>query len=113
MRVQVDMLGQFRVNIDGREISPGEWQREKSAALVKLLALSTGHRIHREKVIDLVWPEKSLDTASTNLRKALHFARRALGEHDLISLKNDIISLAPGQELQIDLEIFEAAAKEA
>ena len=113
MRVQIDLLGQFRVTLDGREISANEWRREKSAALIKLLALSPGHRIHREKAIDLFWPDSLLDTASTNLRKALHFARRALGEHDLLTLKNDIILLAPGHELQIDVEMFDTAATEA
>jgi DNA-binding SARP family transcriptional activator/predicted negative regulator of RcsB-dependent stress response len=113
MRVQIDLLGQFRVRLDGREISANEWRREKSAALIKLLALSPGHRIHREKAIDLFWPDSPLDTAATNLRKALHFARRALGEHDLLALKNDIILLAPGQELHLDVEVFETAAREA
>ena len=113
MRIQVDMLGQFRVSVDDRVAPPADWRRERSAALVKLLALSGGRRLHREQAMEALWPEMSPDASAANLRKAVHFARRALGVHDLIGLSNDIVSLAPGDELIVDAERFEAAAKAA
>jgi DNA-binding SARP family transcriptional activator len=107
------MLGRFRVAIDGSDVPVGAWRRERSAALVKLLALSTGHRLHREQAMEALWPELSPDASAANLRKAIHFARRALGEHELIGLKNDMVALAPDRELAIDVEGFEAEAKAA
>jgi DNA-binding SARP family transcriptional activator len=113
VRIQVDVLGQFRVSVDDRVVPPAEWRRERSAALVKLLALAGGHRLHREQAMEALWPEMAPDASAANLRKAVHFARRALGVHDLIVLSNDVVSLGPGDELVVDAELFETDAKAA
>lgn len=113
MRIQVDLLGQFRVAIDDREVPVGDWRREKSAGLVKLLALSAGHRIHREQAMEALWPEMSPDASAANLRKAIYFARRTLGKSDFVVRENDIIALAPNWELTTDVEAFEADATAA
>src|SRR4051794_41060888 len=38
MQVRVDLLGRFRVAVDGREAAATAWRRTRSAALIKLLA---------------------------------------------------------------------------
>jgi DNA-binding SARP family transcriptional activator len=111
--MQIFVLGEFRVVIDGREIPAAEWRRGPSAALVKLLALASGHRLHREQAMEALWPEGSPEASSANLRKAVHFARRTLGDHDAIGFDNDVVSLAPTRDLVVDSEIFEAGAKSA
>ncbi|HKC46112.1 MAG TPA: BTAD domain-containing putative transcriptional regulator [Gemmatimonadales bacterium] len=113
MRVQVGLLGAFRVVVEDRVIAPGAWRRERGAALVKLLALSTGHRLHREQAMEALWPDMAPDASAANLRKAVHYARRALGEHDLIGVEHDVVVLAPNAQLVIDAEAFEAAAQSA
>lgn len=113
MLVHVQLLGQFHVTVANRDVSDREWPRERSAALVKLLALSVGHRLHREQAMDTLWPEMSPDASAANLRKAIHFARRALGKHELIALQSEVVALAPDQELVIDVEAFEAEATAA
>ena len=113
MRVQVDLLGQFRVIIDGRLVPATDWRRSRSAALVKLLALARAHRLHREQAMEALWPEMPADASAANLRKAVHFARRALGFPDAIVTERDIVSLAPHADLVIDAELFETAATAA
>lgn len=113
MRVSIHLLGRFAVNVDGRDVPAADWRRDRAAALVKLLALSPGHRIHREQAMERFWPDADPEAAGASLRKAIHFARRALGAHELIELKNDIVSFGPQAELEIDTERFEAAAKAA
>lgn len=113
MRVSIHLLGRFAVSVDGRPIPAADWRRDRAAALVKLLALRPGHRIHREQAMEIFWPDADPEAAGANLRKAIHFARRTLGVHDLIEVSNDIVSLAPHAELEIDAESFEAAAKAA
>jgi DNA-binding SARP family transcriptional activator len=112
MRVQVGLLGQFSVIIGERAVPADAWRRERGAALVKLLAVTAGHRLHREQVMDLFWPDLDPEAAGANLRKAVHFARRSLGEHEVID-SSDVIALAPGVELEIDAHAFEQAAKAA
>lgn len=113
MRMQIDVLGRFRVGLDGRVLPADEWRREKSAALVKRLALATGHRLHREQAMETLWPEMSPDASAANLRKAVHFARRTLGEPEVIVTDGDIVALAPAADLTIDAEVFEERAKAA
>ena len=113
MRVSIHLLGRFDVSVEGRPIAAADWRRDRAAALVKLLALKPGHRIHREQAMETFWPDADPEAAGTNLRKAIHFARRTLGVHELIEVSNDIVALAPNAELDIDVEGFEAAARAA
>ena len=57
MRVEIDLLGGFAVRIDGRAVPAAEWRRRQAAALVKLLALAPRRTLHREQVIDALWPD--------------------------------------------------------
>jgi DNA-binding SARP family transcriptional activator len=113
LRVSIHLLGRFEVHVDGRAIPAADWRRDRATALVKLLAVSPGHRIHREQAMEMFWPDLDIEAAGANLRKTIHFARRALGEPALIELRGDILALAPEAELEIDAERFEAAAKAA
>ena len=80
--VRVSMLGGFRVAIGSRTIGQNEWRLKKAAALVKLLALAPDHRLHREQMMDTLWPHLGKKAASNNLRRTLHTARRVLDPAD-------------------------------
>jgi DNA-binding SARP family transcriptional activator len=54
----------------------GHWHLRKAAMIVKLLAPAPNHRLHREQVVDLLWPELTSKAAENNLHHALHVARR-------------------------------------
>lgn len=113
MRLNVQVLGTFQVTSDARTVAAHEWRRSRSADLVKLLALSRGHRLHREQAMDALWPEKSPEASSANLRKAVHFARQTMGSHEAIAFDHEIVALPPGADLEVDADTFEKAAIEA
>src|SRR5919202_264318 len=98
MRLRIELLGRFRVTVDGRTVSAGEWRRSRSVALIKLLALAPGYRLHREQVMDALWPELAPDAAGRNLRKAVHYARRTLGTRDVIKLDGELLPDDPYAE---------------
>jgi DNA-binding SARP family transcriptional activator len=112
MRLRVALLGQFGVIVGEQAVPPDAWRRERGAALVKLLAVTPGHRLHREQVMDLFWPDLEPEAAGANLRKAVHFARRSLGEHEVIE-SSDVVAIAPDVELELDAEAFAEAARVA
>jgi len=113
MQIRVELLGRFGVEVDGRPVAVRDWRRARSVALVKLLALAPGFRLHREQAMDALWPELAPDAAAANLRKAVHYARRAIGTHDIISLDGEMLSLAPRADLQVDAVVFETMAQAA
>jgi DNA-binding SARP family transcriptional activator len=80
MNAEIDLLGGFAVRVDGRPIPAMEWRRRQAASLVKLLALAPHRTLHREQVIDALWPGAAIDDAGPWLHKAEHFARRLLGD---------------------------------
>lgn len=87
------------------------WRRDRAAGLVKLLAVTPQHRLHREQVVDRFWPGADAEVAGAALRKAVHFARKALGDHALIETSGDTIALA--SPVTVDAERFDAAARSA
>ncbi|HEY6665774.1 MAG TPA: transcriptional activator domain-containing protein, partial [Propionibacteriaceae bacterium] len=113
MNVEIDLLGGFAVRVDGRPIPAIDWRRRKAASLVKLLALSHRHTLHREQVIDALWPDTAIDDAGPRLHKAAHFARRALGDSSALVLSGETVWLFRDAHVVVDVEEFERSAKQA
>ena len=109
----IRLLGGFSVEVDGKPVHSGAWRHRRGAELIKLLALAHGHRLHREQVIDALWPELDVDAAGANLRKATLHLRRALGTPEPIVVSGGFVALCPDSPITTDVEVFEAAAKEA
>ena len=111
---RIELFGAFRVGVDGRAVPEEAWRQRKPAALVKLLALAPRHRVHREQVMDALWPDLAPAAAAANLRKALHRARRATaGESDsqLVESIGELLALPDGT--WVDVDAFRASADRA
>jgi DNA-binding SARP family transcriptional activator len=76
--VRIGLLGGFSVTVGDRKVDENAWRLRKAASLLKLLAVAPGHRLHRERAMDLLWPEAGKKAASNNLRQTLHVARKIL-----------------------------------
>lgn len=119
--LRIHLLGSFRVMLGQQAVSTSSWRLQKARSLVKLLALAPGHQMHREHVMELLWPDLESDAAANNLYYALHVARRALaGErgrsHSLATVlrfEQHILSLHAADLLWIDVDAFERAATAA
>lgn len=118
--LSIHLLGGFRAVLAAREIPVSAWQKRGTAqALVKLLALASGFRLHRDQVLDTLWPNLDPQAADRAFRKALHYARHAL-EPDLtggrasryLLLQGSIVSLAPAL-VSVDAVRFRDRAREA
>ncbi len=116
----IRLLGVFDVSVDDRVVEPSVWRLRKATHLVKLLALSPGHRMHRDQLIDALWPEVDPDSALSSFHQALHAARRALepdrparSSNSLLRLHQQVLSLESADEVWIDAEAFQAAAIDA
>ena len=113
--VRIWLLGGFSVWVGERKVGESAWRLRKAASLIKLLALAPGHRLHRERAMDLLWPESGKKAASNSLRQILHIARRTLHPDPEIasrylSLSGEQVVMCPHGELWVDVEAFEQAA---
>ena len=75
LELHIQLLGGFAVCTDRELISEVRWKSRRSSSLVKLLALAPGHRLHRERVIDTLWPDSDLAAAANNFHQTLYGAR--------------------------------------
>jgi len=114
MRVQ--LLGGFGVEVDGQGVDAARWRLRKARTVVKLLALEPDQRLHREYLLDLLWPDLPPPAAANNLHQALHVARRALmgqGADGLLELRDRVVVLRPDGLVEVDAARFRALAKAA
>jgi DNA-binding SARP family transcriptional activator len=111
VRCEITLLGGFGVRVGGTAVPPEAWRHQRASDLLKLLALAEGHRAHREEVADLLWPTLSARSGAANLRKAVHFARTALGSPTSIKSGPAMLELLPHDELVVDVETFEDLAR--
>ncbi|MFE5909578.1 BTAD domain-containing putative transcriptional regulator [Streptomyces wedmorensis] len=111
--MRIRLLGGFCVTVGGRDVPAAQWRLRKAAALVKLLALAPGHRLHREQIVDALWPELSARAGANQLRKALHEARRVLdpdpGATSTYIEGGDELRLPTGHGTRVDTEEFQSA----
>jgi predicted ATPase/DNA-binding SARP family transcriptional activator len=112
--LRIRLLGEFGVDRDGTTVQPREWRLRKARTLVKLLALAPDQRLHREVLLDLLWPGRKPVSAQNNLHQALHVARRVLaggGPHTgLLELADDVVVLRARELVEVDVGGFERLA---
>jgi len=106
--VAIRLLGGFAVAIDGEPLTDIRWRLRKGRDLVKLLALAPGHRLHREQLMETLWPDRGPEPAANNLNQVVHVARRVLGT-PAIELRDELLTL----HANVDVDEFERAADQA
>ncbi|MGW2707153.1 tetratricopeptide repeat protein [Streptomyces sp. NPDC001340] len=115
--VHIRLLGGFAVAVGDRPVAAGAWRLRKARSLLKLLCLSPGRQMHRERLYDLLWPDLDRASAANNLHQVLHAVRHALASTgapgDVLVLRDDMVVLAPDGGVRIDLDAFEQAARRA
>ena len=111
--VRVELMGEFRVVVDGREIAGDDWHGRRAAELVQLLALSAGRRLVREQAIEAFWPHLDPLAGAANLRKAAYHARSALHARDGVVLDRVSVALFPSRAVDVDVVDFERRAAAA
>jgi predicted ATPase/DNA-binding SARP family transcriptional activator/DNA-binding CsgD family transcriptional regulator len=115
--LRVSLLGRFEVSLGSRLIREDEWRLRKAASVVKLLALAPDHSLHKEQIMDLLWPHLGARAAANNLHQALHIARRTLEpgatRYVHLPVRGQHVALGSQDSAWVDVKAFESAAQEA
>ena len=110
----VRCFGRFQVLIDGVEWDLGGL-RPLPRTVLRLLALSSDGELHRERLVDLLWPDVDLVTGTRRLQVAVSSIRQAL-EHaglrgsELVRRSGDSYRLVLPDPAEIDVRAFEQHA---
>lgn len=79
--ININTLGEFRIQFGGSTIDSLSWRGRQTKAL--LLALITfGGSVSAEKLMDLLWPDSEADKASQNLKATIFRLKQVIKKDD-------------------------------
>ena len=92
-------LGSFTIWQGGAQIPDDAWRRRKAATLLKCLLSAEGYRLHRDQILEVLWPDAAPAAAMQNLHYTTHLLRRILdapgGASSHLRMRDDLLSLLP------------------
>ena len=109
----IRMLGPFRVNRGDTTLSRGDFRSKKALTTLKYLAANRDRGfIHREVIMELLWPEIPPTSSSKSLNVALSAIRKTLeptylrGESSYLKTEGELLGLELGPGGWTDTELF-------
>lgn len=117
--IGVFCFGGFRLCVEGRVL---DWSplRPRARSVARMLAMHAGRAVHRDTLVEALWPDTPPATATRNLHVALSSLRRFLeanlpaGRSDpLLCRDGDAYLLALPEDGYSDVAAFRAALEEA
>ncbi|MFQ5547611.1 MAG: BTAD domain-containing putative transcriptional regulator [Woeseia sp.] len=76
--LQIFTLGGFGVVMAGRSIDMGKWKRKKAVTLLKYLITQLDRPVHRERLLDCLWPDVDASRGWGRLKVTMYYLRREL-----------------------------------
>ena len=109
------LLGRFELRAAEEPLIDRGWRRTKSKALLKLLGLQQRRALHREQVMELLWPHLEPAAAANQLYKSLHYLRAELARGGVttpvVAAGEELVELA--DVVRVDVDEFRARARAA
>lgn len=110
--LQVRLLGQFRLTVDGRPVDGPTTARLQS--LFAYLLLHADAPQPRAHLSFTFWPDASESNARNNLRQLLHQLRQTLPDPDrYLRADANSVQWAPDSSFSLDVALFDRAVAEA
>lgn len=114
--IVVRCFGEFRMTVYGRPLDLAT-VKPRVRQMLRLLALHAGRPIHREVLIEALWPEGDPEAANRCLHVAVSSLRRLFecqvgGGRSLISREGEAYRLALPADASVDLVEFDTALGE-
>lgn len=109
--VGIRSLGGFGVTIDGEPVPTAAWQSKVARTILAMLVANRGRPLHREVLIERIWPDDDPVKAANRLSVALTTIRNVLDPHKshpadhFLRSDKESVSLSLSH-LHIDVEEF-------
>lgn len=118
--LRVYTLGRFRLEAAGKELDWRTWPRRQAVTLLKILVSRRGRPVHREALIEALWPDLDSTEGLKRLKVVVHGMRRGLEPlrgkgHGLSLITTEGVGycLPVGEGLWVDADRFQELAQQA
>lgn len=108
------LLGGFRILSGEKSIAAEQIHLRKAQDLLKLLALAPDQRLHRDKLLEALWPDCAPQAAAHNLSQTLYTLRSKFHELDpsiTLRFEDESLTVRCADGISTDVEDFENAAR--
>lgn len=76
--LRVHLLGPFQMFVGGKEVPKERWKSKKALTLFQYLLTRRGTKVHKESVLELLWPDENPMNSSNKLHSTVYMLRRML-----------------------------------
>ncbi|MEM8531352.1 MAG: tetratricopeptide repeat protein [Chloroflexota bacterium] len=116
--IRIYLLNRFSIMVGQQDVTEAIHSSRIIRHIIILLALNSQHSLHREQLVEYLWPEERCDVQVkfNRLFQHLHRARTLLKSDkplSLLSIHNEVVILARPDALFVDVVAFREAATTA
>jgi PAS domain S-box-containing protein len=76
--LQIFALGKFGLAANGRGIAVDKWKRKQAVTLLKFLVTHLDRPVHRERILDCLWPDVDEERGWGRLKVTMYYLRTQL-----------------------------------
>jgi DNA-binding SARP family transcriptional activator len=113
--LQIFTLGGFGVTASGCTVALENWKRKQAVTLLKFLVTQLDRPVHRERILDCLWPDVDEERAWGRLKVTMYYLRSQLRAteigDDVVRTVGDAYLLRR-DAVWVDTEIFEKLVAE-
>lgn len=110
-KLRIQLFGSFAASVDGGQQM--KWRTSKEKELFAFLANQEDKRIHRDRIIECLWPEESYEKAKIYLHTCISLLRKNLkqiGFTGIVQYGNGSYYLQP-ERIMVDVRMFRKRVK--
>jgi DNA-binding SARP family transcriptional activator len=119
-QLRVESLGAFRIWQGADELPSKAWKRQKARQLFQLFLTYRRSRMHREQIMDTLWPELAPDEALRDFKiayntlcKVLEPGRKRNAPSAYIARDGSRYGLRPEADIWFDVAVFDELIRDA
>lgn len=117
LQVELYLFGGFRMSVNGKPVAV-DTLRPRARVLLRMLALHVNRDVHREQIIDALWPGTDVLIATRRLQVAVSSVRQLLEQTGLtggsgLIRHGESYRLALPADSTVDLRVFEGELRRA
>lgn len=115
LTLQIFTLGGFGIVVGGHSVDVRKWKRKQAVTLLKYLVTQLDRPVHRERLIDCLWPDVGEKQGWGRLKVTMYCLRQELRAHGISddAVKTiDNAYLLRRDSIWVDTQVFERLVNE-